>query len=547
MIIFNKLRNRLMKCSTESIDNQGIIDKTFKNLKVLITDNTYMLTLLVFVMLGYGLSFYFRGIHVDDLDAYRFFDENQAIAQGRLTPALLNLILNNYDYNIFHLFFSSVSLLTFGAILNAAFIKTLLKIDNNFILSLVSSLLVIFPIMYYIQIFLLATFTIAFCTILTFLSNLFILEFIKTKKIKFFIFTAITLTLIMSAYEVYMFIYLIVVLFTLLFKDLNNSILKLSKQETKKYIVYVALSFILAVLIENILVLIIQTLTGTTPNEYLNNRIMWADGNPSHRLRLLIVNLFIRFFLVATASHANLFFVFTFTVFLFIKNNIKNFLIKISIIVLLFILSFIFGVVQIHRMSLSLNYFMMYAVIYIYVHTASKTIMKKALISLTILGCFFSAQELNNAFEHRFLTYQYEANAFMKIGNDIRSTYGEDANIFIYGFISTPDNLARQPIEFRRESVQGRVILRLDRLFSLNHFNHKEGVLVQYYQSTTYSHLLNHSNAHKIRFMNHHGFNFQSCNVDLDLESIFKEQNLSSFPIDGYITEVDGCVIIRLN
>ena len=54
-------------------------------------------------------------------------------------------------------------------------------------------------------------------------------------------------------------------------------------------------------------------------------------------------------------------------------------------------------------------------------------------------------------------------------------------------------------------------------------------------------------NEKKIQLLNFTGFNFDPCNEDFDLDNIFEEMNLSSFPINGYMTDAGGCVIVRLS
>jgi len=534
--------------SKNSEEKKTVLSDVVDNFKLLVTDNKFIIPLIIFIVLGYGFAFFFNGIHNDDLDSWRFFyPQHVMIGHGRITPSLINGILNNYHYNRFFLFFSATILLAIGAILNASLVKAIVKINNHFFLALATVLLVIFPIMYYIQIFLLATFTIGICTILTVFANIYIIDYIKCKKRMSLALAFIFLVFVMSAYEQYMIIFLTVCLFTVIFSMTSISKFTYSKDDLKIYIFSSLIIFIFSIVVEQFLGTAVQFIMGIEDLGYLENRIVWFDGNFSLTLRTLIIQIFGRFVIIATQSGAWFFFWVLIIAFLSFGTNKDNIVYKFLIILSLFTFSIVFGQVQWHRMSLGFAYFAMFALIYVYILFEKKLTIKYIIISVSILWCFYSAQEIHTAFESSYIKSRHEQYILRNVGNDIRYHFGRQSNVFLGGYVVLPKSIAQQPLETRRDSFQGRAIMALGRVLNLEGFANFGGdVIFSHYFFFPYTFVLRDHPILKLNLLNHVGNDFNSCGVSREFAQQILD-DMSIYPDEGYVIEVDGCVFVRLN
>jgi len=523
-----------------------VLNDVVNNFKQLVTDNKFIIPLIIFVVLGYGFAFFFRGIITgDDIGSYRFFENRGTIAQDRLTSYIVHLLLDNFHFSYFFLFFSAIVLLTIGAILNAAFIKSIIKFENNFFLALASSLFCVFPIIWYIQIFLLATFIVGMATILTLFANVFLVDFIKTKQPFRFIILLILLILVMSAYESWMFIFITVSLFVLLFSKEEKSLLKMEQKEVKSYILYGIAALVLSVLAENILENIVQIMTNTIPSDYLSGRVVWLNVDIFENIKRLLLMVFVRYFLVATASRPFLFFIIVMILFLKIGNAKSKFkiFVKLLIILSLFSLTILFGTMQIPRMSTSFNYFIMYALVFLYLNIEHKQYMKNTLIMASVIGSFLSAQELNNAFELIYSNRLTEINILHQVASDIIPNYGNDASIYIHGF---PDSAGDRDIYIRslpNESWQGRLVLNIDGFLGTNVYGGPR--VLALYSRTPFLQAQGAHDRLRVSYFNTYGYNFRACTPNLTEEQQGDFLEMPIYPIEGFIREFNGCVIIR--
>jgi len=527
------------------VENKSCFQRTIDNIKYLMSDNKFIFPLIVIVLMGYGLAFYLRAINTDDLDTWRFYGERNIVAQGRLATYFIHAVLNNYRYNIFFLFFTSTVLLTVGAIINAAFIKTLLNIDNVFMLALSAGLFVVFPIMWYIQSFLLATFTIGYSTVLLALANILFVDFIKTNQKKYIFGSLSLLVVLMSSYELYLFVFLTVNLFVLLFSLTSQSAFQFNYRQMRKFIISSLAIVVLAVIIERIIEIPVQILLDVYRVSYVDagSRIMWGSENPIFLIKNLILTLTVRYFLIGLVSPAFFFYLVIMFLFFIINNSKFKFLLKTLIVLSLFSLSFLFGVAQIERMALAINYFMMFGFVYVFISLKNKHI-KMVFITFSMIGVFWSAQEMNDAFEFNYNLFSYEKNQLEHIAQDISATYGRNNDIFVYGFIAPPQGMDAL-YNMERDSVAGRIALKLDRMLGTHRF---DGFvfITRFYGVRTYTQTLNAWNDQKVRIINHLGNDFGVGNMNLTSEQSQEFDAMPVFPYNGYFRKFDNVVVVKL-
>jgi len=346
-----------------------------------------------------------------------------------------------------------------------------------------------------------------------------------------------------------MIIFFTICLFTVVFSKTKSSKITYSSYELKKYILYSILIFLLAIIFEHFLVTFVQFVMNIDDFDYLlENRIIWFDGDFSFTLRMLIMQIFMRFILISTQTGAWFFFWLLIIAFFLFNTKKDNIIYKVLIFLSLFTFSIVFGQVQFHRMSIGFAYFAMFALIYVFLVLEQKKLIRYLIIVLSILFCFHSAQELHTAFEYAYIKSSYEQSILKDVGNDIRSYFGEDANIFLGGYVAFPRSISDQPLLTRRDSFQGRAIMALGRRLNLDNFaNFQADVIISHYFFWSYTHVLrNASQPIKIGLLNHVGNDFETCDVTQEFAQEILD-DMEVYPNEGYLNEVDNCVFVRLN
>ncbi len=386
------------------------------------------------------------------------------------------------------------------------------------------------------------------------LSVLLLYDQIQSKKINILKSSAILLmlTVVCASYESLIAVYVFVVLTVLYMRERQAKNWKQHLHEGGIYACAIICGLILRLVIHRILVAVMG-LTITTNGE---TEIMWLNGESNIKiLKQLIENVLLKHFLLSPLYLPLLIFVlcaigFTvYAIYNLCKKRIFASLLMIGILASNELMSIVQGSAAPYRVCQT--FALMVALSFML--AANRLRWKQIIPLLLCVVCLCQATALNRLFTLNQLRYEEEAAVIREIGKDLESEHDTSKPVILIGSYIFNDRINRQ-IYLYPETKKYNYAQKIKQItnydFSIESLKFPETNVNSVILWSAITHDLGGDMLHNV--FEYHGYDdiFGTQDYENDLNRYIKlneESSIPHYPADGYITELDDLIIVKVS
>lgn len=424
---------------------------------------------------------------------------------------------------------------------------------NKVAYTIFSCLFVSYPLISEIFVYTPASLTIALCYFGIAVSANLLCKYLDSKKVRYWVYTAIILTLCIKSYESFASVYLCVVFIIFILDYLYNK-KEVSLLKTIITIIELLIPLIIAVTFGRIIAVMIVYIFNINEKNYAAKELIDLSQGIWHAIKEMNISIidafFIRGFIYLPIAIFSLSVLCSFImgiVYSVRRKNITIFLLFLGTLFSLIALSIIQGKASPDRTCQVFAVFIAFTFMILAQSTIKSNlpkILKNAVIIFMFIIIFYQTKELHKTFYLNYIRYQAEKETITTIANELQKNYDTNKPIVFVGIYETPKYITEALIDYENP-LKYKVASAIKSKISKEPLN----VLPQ----TTIKSYLNwglyafgEPNTEIFKWLDMLGYNFNQGTLKMIQEARGKVDELKSYPEEGYILETENYIIVNL-
>ena len=534
-----------------------------------LNDKFYLISLLVTAIGSYYFLITNYSISIDDLEGHRYLN-GELIAQGRISSSIINRIFQFPENTVSIKDFLGMILLCVGAIMFCMIFDRCIKTKNHIPQTVFSCLFVSYPLHSELFSYTGCFLSVSIGCILNALSILFIMDFFEKKKFRYLLYPVPCLMVIASWYESILLIYVQIVFAILIFRQMSDSKLKLGGVIGKGLIyaaplaVATGLEYVVSTAVRLSLHLEKSIHAATDLSQRysrdgtLIENVLGYINTLASRLVLSFLNYMpIQLFIFASALFFVLILIITVK-----KRKLGIFLCGTGLFLSNFIISMILSNVLTFRTCQSFSYFVAFTFFLLIIlickaaernNSQPLNIIYKTICILSAVLIAIQVNTISDYFTTDWIRYEYEKMILDDVGKELIKNYDLSKPVIFVGELEMSDEVTARASKAPNPLIYN-VLIKVPGLKAkfdkFEIYNCTDPVKIQFTNAQSYLRWARHSFNQEpiIHFLEFIGFSGIKNGTEEQIDEVnsLVNNDLPSWPKEGYITETDKYIIVKL-